>query len=44
MLQNYIYILLHRSGEINNNVLKPWLLDLQAVHYRSAATLETVTK
>jgi hypothetical protein len=36
---------LHHSEEINNNVLKLWLqLDLQAVHCRSAAMLETVTK
>jgi hypothetical protein len=36
---------LHYSGEINNNVLKFWLLlDLQAIQCRSAATLETATK
>jgi hypothetical protein len=34
---------LRHSGEINNNVLKLWLLlDLQAIHCKSAATLETV--
>jgi ABC-type methionine transport system ATPase subunit len=36
---------LHRSGEINNNVLKLLLLlDLQDIRCRSAATLETVTE
>jgi hypothetical protein len=36
---------LYCSGGINDDVLKLWLLrDLQAVHYRSAAMLETVTK
>jgi hypothetical protein len=36
---------LHRSGEINNNLLKLLLsLYLQAIRCRSAATLETVTK
>jgi hypothetical protein len=36
---------LHRSGEINDNVLKHSLLfELQAIHSRSVATLETVTK
>jgi hypothetical protein len=35
----------HHSGDFNNNVFKLWvLLNLQAVHCRSAATLETVTK
>jgi hypothetical protein len=36
---------LHRSGEINNNVLdRRLLLNLQALHCRNAAKLETVTK
>jgi hypothetical protein len=36
---------LHRSDEINNNVSKfLLLLDLQAIQFRSAATLKTVTK
>jgi hypothetical protein len=36
---------LRRSGKINNNVLRlGLLLDLQSIHCRSAATLETVTE
>jgi hypothetical protein len=36
---------LHHSGKINNNVLKLWLLfDLQVIHCRSVATLETNTR
>jgi hypothetical protein len=35
---------IHRSGDINNNVLKLRLLfDLQTIHCRSAATMEAVT-
>jgi hypothetical protein len=35
---------LHRSGEINNVLKLSLLLDLQCIHCRIAATLETVTE